>query len=182
MASTKKPMKERSRQDTVLLGEALNMMKSGEGQAKKTPDQEYVDFVFRGSHIFSQRNPDIAKEIWAENVACFGITKGAINGTAANEAMSFAMHDATDDFHYIIEDIISSGTLKDGKCVHRYKIQGTWSRPLFGLEPTGKTFTLGGMAVWHVKQSKIESVWLAADYSECPELGKYLGDFLNVKM
>jgi len=173
--------KPRSRQETVLLGEALTLIQAATNSTNKTPEQEIADFVFKGSHIFSARNGDRAKEIWAEEVECYGFTKGPVVGIAANEAMSFAMHDAIDEFHYIIDDIISTGTLKDGKAVHRFTITGDWSRPLFGVEPNVKTLRIGGISIWQIKNGKVTKAWIAMDYTETPTLAKMLEDLVGAK-
>lgn len=60
------------------------------------------------------------------------------------------------DLHSSIEDIFSS---TDGRVVGRFLTSGTHSAPFMGMEATGKTISIEGIAVFQLKDGKVVEEW-----------------------
>ena len=60
------------------------------------------------------------------------------------------------DLHSKIEDIFAS---TDGRVVGRFITTGTHSAPFMGLEATGKTMSIEGIAVFRLRDGKVVEEW-----------------------
>jgi len=100
----------------------------------KTQSKEFVDFVYNVSHIWSQRHPERAKEVFSPDVVLLGVgTKDPVKGLEVVEQIFYAMHDLIEDFHYTITSINHEGEL-NGECtiVIGYLMTGAKIVGLFG--------------------------------------------------
>lgn len=88
------------KEDTVLLGEAVQNMKLEE----KSVDAQWVDFVFRASHVWSQRHPERAKECFHDNVETNLVSNNIkFTGLPGFVAIAFNLHDTFEStiFHIV---------------------------------------------------------------------------------
>jgi steroid delta-isomerase-like uncharacterized protein len=58
-----------------------------------------------------------------------------------------------------IEDLVAA----DDKVACRWSWRGTHDGAAFGIAPTGKTLTLGGICIYRIANGKIEEEWNYAD-------------------
>jgi hypothetical protein len=68
--------------------------------------------VKKAMHIWSRRQPELAADVLAPDLKehTWGVT-----GIAEIQEICYAMHDAFEDYHLDIEDVISQGDLIDGQ-------------------------------------------------------------------
>jgi steroid delta-isomerase-like uncharacterized protein len=72
----------------------------------------------------------------------------------------FAMvHSAFPDFHSTLEDMFAEGD----KVVQRFTARGTHKGDWMGIAPTGKQFTMPGMAIHRITDGKIVENWVNMD-------------------
>jgi len=129
---------------------------------------EVEKFVKKAMHIWSKRQPELADDVMAPDVrehTC-GVT-----GVAEIQEICYALHDAFEDYHLDIEDVVSQGNLDDGKISCRFKASGRWVNPYCGVEPTNEVISFPGLLIWLVKDGKVTDSWIYQSYADAPELG-----------
>ena len=63
------------------------------------------------------------------------------------------------DPHFTIEDVIAEGD----RVVLRWTNSGRHVAEFLGMPPTGKSFTIGGIEIWRVKDGKLAEHWDMVD-------------------
>lgn len=72
------------------------------------------------------------------------------------------------DPHFTIEDVIAEGD----RVVLRWTNSGTHVAEFLGMPPTGKSFTIGGIEIWRVKDGKLAEHWDMVDvFGQLQQLG-----------
>jgi len=135
---------------------------------RKEPENPIETFVKNAMHIWSRRKPDLAEDVLAPDLRehTWGVT-----GIAEIQEICYAMHDAFEDYHLDIEDVISQGDLEDGKISCRFKATGKWVNKYCGVEPSGEYISFPGVLTWLVKNKKVTDSWIYQSYADAPELG-----------
>lgn len=78
------------KEDTVMLGEAVQQMKLEE----KSLDAQIADFVYKSSHVWSMRHPERATECYHENFDTNIVSsKTVFKGLEAFVGVCFSVHD-----------------------------------------------------------------------------------------
>jgi predicted ester cyclase len=136
---------------------------------KKLAEQDpMTEFVYKACHIWSKRRPELAEEVLAEDMVEHS---WGVRGIAEIQQICYAMHDAFEDYHLDIEDIISEGTLEEGKVCARFSASGKWVNPYCGVEPNNETLIFPGTFTWKVKGGKVTDSWIFQSYASAPDLG-----------
>jgi len=157
-----------NRGETILLGETLAKINI----TKPISDEEkFTQWVYEISHTWSQRHPERASTHLSKDAIIHGFGPEAIRGNERGEQLAHALHDCFEDFQFIIEDIISVGSPKNGKVSYRYKAQGIFAKPLFGAEPSNKFEYVEGMCISVVKDGKQMEAWVFNNIATSPALG-----------
>ena len=69
---------------------------------------------------------------------------------------------------FTIEDVIAEGD----RVVLRWTNSGTHVAEFLGMPPTGKSFTIGGIEIWRVKDGKLAEHWDMVDvFGQLQQLG-----------
>ena len=72
------------------------------------------------------------------------------------------------DPHFTIEDVIAEGD----RVVLRWTNSGRHVAEFLGMPPTGKSFTIGGIEIWRVKDGKLAEHWDMVDvFGQLQQLG-----------
>jgi len=72
------------------------------------------------------------------------------------------------DPHFTIEDVIAEGD----RVVLRWTNSGTHVAEFLGMPPTGKSFTIGGIEIWRVKDGRLAEHWDVVDvFGQLQQLG-----------
>jgi len=141
----------------------------GVGPKKRVQEHDQMaEFVYKACHIWSKRKPELAHEVLSDTLKehCWGV-----QGIAEIQEICSAMHSAFDDYHLDIEDIISEGTLTEGKVSCRFIASGKWIHPYCGVEPNGERIKFPGSLTWKIKDFKVTESWIFQSYADAPELG-----------
>jgi len=148
------------------LGDSIRL---GVGPKKRVQEHDpLAEFVYKACHIWSKRKPELAHEVLAENLKEHS---WGVEGIAEIQEICYAMHDAFEDYHLDIEDIIAEGTLKEGKVSCRFVASGKWINPYCGVPPTNERIKFPGTLTWKIKDNKVTDSWIFQSYADAPELG-----------
>jgi predicted SnoaL-like aldol condensation-catalyzing enzyme len=67
--------------------------------------------------------------------------------------------DAFPDAEVICEDALATGNREDGTVVGRFTYVGTFTRPIMGIEPTGKRVVMRSIDIWRVRDGLLAEHW-----------------------
>ncbi len=110
--------------------------------------------------VSNAKNLDVADEIISDaSVDHDGFPGMPVTGPEAYKAVFGASHAAFPDFHMAIDALIAEG---DNVAV-RATISGTHRGDFMGMPPTGKTFSVGHIEIFEVKNGQITGRWGAPD-------------------
>eukprot|EP01128_Nolandella_sp_AFSM9_P003690 TRINITY_DN1614_c0_g1_i1.p1 TRINITY_DN1614_c0_g1~~TRINITY_DN1614_c0_g1_i1.p1 ORF type:complete len:184 (-),score=38.29 TRINITY_DN1614_c0_g1_i1:123-638(-) len=127
-----------------------------------------VEFVYKACHIWSQRQPELAVEVLSPKIVEHS---WGVRGIDDIKEICYAMHDAFEDYHLDVEDIVSEGDLEKGKITARFTASGLWVNPYCGVEPNNERLIFPGSMHWTVKDGKVTDSWIFQSYASAPELG-----------
>jgi len=122
--------------------------------------------------MWSQRHPERAEAILAPD-----IVEHVWNAEGPNALQAICMntHSLFEDFHIVIEEIISEGSLADeAKITCRFKAMGRWTQDYDELKATGEELEFPGLFLWRIKRRLIKESWIYQSFSSAPQLGLML--------
>jgi len=159
-----------ARKDTVLLDEVV----------AKTQSKEFVDFVYNYSHLWSQRHPDRANEIIADDFVSTGFSKNPVKGKENIVKIFYAVHDSIEDFQFTITSVGHEGDLNDGVIIYEWIASGSGMKSFsdFKVDPSlfqkegeaKQIFSLYGTGLLKVKGKKVQSGQIYLDLSRSSPL------------
>ena len=110
--------------------------------------------VVRGSYeAWDEQDIDAFEDVYAADVVHHVLD---IDGRDELEAVAGGWFEAFPDLSHTVEATVAEG---DWVCT-RFKIAGTHEREFQGIEPTGETFELFGIAMERVEEEKIVERWV----------------------
>jgi len=84
---------------------------------------------------------------------------GETRGRAAHEAHVLAGFEAFPDMRFDVDEALAAGD----RAVVRGRLSGTHQGPFMGAPPTGRSFSIGWIAVYRFHGGQIAERWLQAD-------------------
>ena len=84
---------------------------------------------------------------------------GATRGADAFKAIVGIWRGACSDWHMTIEQFVAEGDY----VATRFTTRGTHDGPLFGIPPTGKSFTVHGQELHRIEGGKVAETWVGDD-------------------
>ena len=108
--------------------------------------------------VINEQNYAVLDEIVSPN----SLYHGPWGGDKLSEVIKRVapvMYNAFPDHHFIIEDMVAEGN----KVVTRATAQGTRKGDFMGTPPTGKQFTMMGIFIYYITDSKIIEDWEVID-------------------
>lgn len=109
--------------------------------------------------LWNQWKLDLIDEILAEDITFRGSLGLSVKGRDGFRAYLGVVRAAFPDFHNTIEEIIAEGD----RVVARLTYRGTHEGRLFGYEPTGRSVTYAGAAIFLVDGCWIADGWVLGD-------------------
>jgi len=151
-----------SRQSTILTGSVLKQL-----QEKHDVLSEAIDFCYKLCHIWSERHPERAAEVYNPNIKL--ISSGyTIVGIENILKVVNSFHDSMENINYEIEDVYLQGNLENGKVCYIVKFSGDWVNPFGDAPPTNSRESYMMTITVIVKNKKAEEMRLLNDYSSTP--------------
>lgn len=120
-----------------------------------TPDRELVKRWFED--LFNRGNVSVADEILAADVDYHGppsLSPRAVTGSEDIKEYVQVYGTAFPDLTYAVEDV-SEG---EDELRVRWSATGTHESDLFGMEPTGETFTVSGINTFAIEDGRITEI------------------------
>jgi len=139
-----------------------------ENSMEKGPKTDVEKFVHKAMHIWSQKHPELAEQVLAADVHEHA---WGVQGIKEIQEICHAMHDAFEDYHLEVLDVLAQGTLADGKIACRFRAYGKWVRAYCGVEPNNQVIQFPGSLIWIVKDNLVTDSWIYQSYADAPELG-----------
>jgi predicted ester cyclase len=134
------------------------------GQIDPEPDQAQLESnrqlmrrIFE--EIWNNGNFDLVNEAFTSDLVDTTAAPGLPPGRQGYIAHVSMLRSAFPDFHVSLEQIVA----EDNRLAARLACRGTHKGNLFGIAPTGKAVTIGGMVFAHVKNDKIFERWAIFD-------------------
>lgn len=112
--------------------------------------------------LWNGRNVDAIGEILSPDVVFHGTLGMDQAGHAGFRAYSALVRAAFPDFHNTVEEMIAEGD-KLAACL---TYSGTHQGEIFGIEPTGRTVSYAGIAIFVFNDRLISHVWVLGDRLE----------------
>lgn len=108
---------------------------------------------------YSEGNLDLLDAIVAEDYVDRNAPPGTAPGRDGVRNLMAYFRGAFPDFHFSIEETIEEGD----KIAVRYTVSGTHLGELFGIPPTGKTVSVGGISIYRVAGDRLQEAWVQYD-------------------
>jgi steroid delta-isomerase-like uncharacterized protein len=108
-----------------------------------------------GEEAINQRRLDLLDDIMAPDYTNHGAPPGTPKGPAGERAFAEIFLAAFPDLHIAIEDAFGCGDRVAARC--RYT--GTHTGDYMGIPATGKSFAIGTMNIFRVRDGKITDNW-----------------------
>ena len=105
--------------------------------------------------IDARRDPAVVDEFLAPDFLSHNPSPGFGTDREGQKGAFAHFLAATPDGYHIIEDMVA----EEDKVVTRVTAVGTHTGELFGIPPTGKQFTMAGIAVHRLRDGKIVEHW-----------------------
>ncbi len=112
--------------------------------------------------LFNGGEPSVADEILADDVAYHGppsLSPRDVSGPDDVRSYVETYQAAFPDVWYTVEDVVAEG---DAVRVH-WVATGTHESDLFGIEPSGESFSVEGLSAFRVEDGAIAEVWAQWD-------------------
>jgi len=122
---------------------------------QKTNGKEIVDFVYNSSHIWSQRHPEKANDLFAEDCIANGWGSEPIKGVQPVVNRLMKMYDTIEDLQFVIKDVHWQGGLDDGTITVYYHLLGQGANAPDGTKFIDSPFKVVGCYIFKVKAKKI---------------------------
>jgi len=153
------------RGDTVLWSDELSQTELN----KEDERSKFAAVAFKAFHILSARKPELADGIFSSHVKFTRNSNPPMDGLNSAKAAWVFVHDHTEDLHFIIDDIIIEGTLKEGKVAVKHHYTATWTKGYGEFAPSASTkdILVPGISIMEAKDGLIVSWIMFADYGGC---------------
>ena len=106
---------------------------------------------------------DAVDVICAQCAPSFVVIKGvdpdAQGGLGGVKALVQSFRNSFPDLRFTIEDQIAEGN----KVVSRVSVEGTHTGEFMGIPPTNKRFSIKGVSIWLVGETKLVEEWVSWD-------------------
>jgi steroid delta-isomerase-like uncharacterized protein len=113
--------------------------------------------------VLSQGDMDALDSICAECHPQFAVVRGVMApaplGMSGLKSLITSLRSAFPDLEAAVEEQIAEGD----KVVTRVTIRGTQRGEIFGMPPTGKSFTIPGVSIWEVRGNLLIQEWVSWD-------------------
>ena len=111
--------------------------------------------------LWNEKKPQLAKELAHADVVIHDANTGVAPqvGLDGFLAGAEALQSAFPDIHFTVDDVVESGD----KIATRVTVTGTHTGPGLGIEPTGKRFTINGLAIGRFADGKLVEGWNGFD-------------------
>jgi len=91
--------------------------------------QEMMNAIFEVSQTFSARKHELADKWLPSNISLKNNSSPPIVGLQSFKWTSDAMHKILVDFHYLLDDVITFGTIEEGRSAIRSRVTGKFTLP-----------------------------------------------------
>lgn len=135
------------------------------GIALRTPEDEgeglgssekNIELVLRShEEVWNNKRYDLIPELYTEDYAAHFICDLEVRGQAGVRDFICGHHQSFPDWHEVIVDVVAEGD----RVVTRYNSTGTHQGVFQGLEPTGRTCTIGEVSIYRIADGKIAEQW-----------------------
>jgi len=152
------------KQSTILTDAVLKQL-----QNKNDEFSEVIEFCYKLCHIWSERHPERAAEVYDTNLKLFSGGR-VFEGIENILKVVNTFHDVMDNVNYEIQDVFIQGTLQNGKVCYLSKFNGDWMKPYYDTPPSTKreSYTMTIVAV--VKNKKAVEMTVHSAYITAPAL------------
>jgi predicted ester cyclase len=118
--------------------------------------------------VYVNWNMAVADDVVSPQFISHDWPDGGPTGPKAFREYYSAIRAALPDARYEVDDLIAEGD----KVVVRWRLLGTHKGAFRGIAPTGRPFTLKGIAIYRVQDSKLVERWVVSDlYGALEEVG-----------
>jgi len=102
---------------------------------------------------YNEKDPAVLQETMTEDVVVHGLVgrDGPVEGLDAYTEYAGELMGAFPDVHGEIHEVVTSGD----RVTARWTLAGTHEGPMFGIEPTGESIEVDGMALFRMEDGKI---------------------------
>jgi steroid delta-isomerase-like uncharacterized protein len=111
------------------------------------------------TELWNRWELSLIEELIAPDVTFRGSLGLVVRGHAGFAGYVTIVRTAFPDFHNAVEELIG----EEDRVVARLTYRGTHRGPLFGLPPTGRAITYGGVAIFRIAADRIADGWVLGD-------------------